>query len=286
MDTGRTNFFSVNVDKLDDADFEPDCAGFLTRTIPAEQRLSLEQTTDRLESIMRKGSLPFSLEIIRSLCLSAFLLILAGLSGREGPLSNACKESPKLSFAAAAFFAAWLSLKIFEKIRHSRIEKQYSEEDIKNTVHSVDTESLKLLGVPEDAPEIEILSEGYTLRKGKRRRRHLALCQYANFPMHIFVEDGRLCIANLTERWDIPLSSLGRAVLVNKRAPLPNWFKEEPYTDEKYKQYKITTNNFGHYFSRFYRTDIDDERGDHYLLIPEYDGGKFFELTGLSPEEQ
>ena len=94
-----------------------------------------------------------------------------------------------------------------------------------------------------------------------------------------------LCIANMTERWDIPLSSFSRAVLVNKRPNLPAWNKPEPYTDEKYKRYKITTNNFGHYFSRYYRIDIDDGRGKFYLLVPEYDGGTFMELAGIHPEE-
>lgn len=286
MDTERTNFFSVNVDKIDDADFEPDCVAFRTRVVPAEQRVSLEQTAEDLESITRKGSLPTSLEIIKDICLWACMVIMVGLMRREGSLIQTCKDDPGFFFAAVLFFAVWLSLKIYARVRRRRIEAQYPAEYADDALRGVVAASLEVLGIPENAPEVDVLSEGYALKKGKRVRKMAAMCPYANLPMRVFTEDGRLCIANMEERWDIPLSSFTRAVLVKKRPNLPVWNKPEPYTDEKYKPYKITTNNFGQFFARYYSIDIDDERGNYYLLVPEYDGRAIFDLIGIRPENE
>ena len=58
----------------------------------------------------------------------------------------------------------------------------------------------------------------------------------------IIYSDGRLCLANMTDKFSIPLDRIKRGP---QKIPLLSWNKEKAYNDKQNKQYKIIRNNIG-----------------------------------------
>lgn len=133
---------------------------------------------------------------------------------------------------------------------------------------------------------MNVLAERYVIKDGKPKRKDIGLTQYVNLSMFAYINGDQLCLDDASSVWEIPLSSIRSIELVKKRVSFPDWTKPEPYDSKSYKPYKITTNQFGHYFARYYCVEISDIRGDFYLLIPEYDGNTFMELMKIHIENE
>ena len=107
--------------------------------------------------------------------------------------------------------------------------------------------------------------------------------QFLNLPFFVYEEQGSLCIADAEQVWKIPLVSFRRIYQEKKRTSLPAWIKKESYLSEKYKKYKIKKNDLGLVLCHYYRVEIQDERGDFYLLIPNYEAEILMNLIQLHP---
>ena len=90
-------------------------------------------------------------------------------------------------------------------------------------------------------------------------------------------------MADIHNVWEIPLTSFRSVKLEKKRTSIPGWIKPESYKSGQYKMYKIKEDNFHYIHCRYYRAEVGDERGEFFLLVPEYDGELFLNLIRLRP---
>ncbi len=278
-----TNFFGFNVTKGQESD-KMDCISFVTRTISDEESERIAQYRQDNDRLEKKAELPTALGVLKGLCWVAWLIILFGILESDVGLIQGYNNAPLLHWIGFLCFVTWLALLIYGKMRVKRTVQTTEFDQHVRQINQFAQEAMQTLDIPENAESIDVLAERYVMKKGVPKHRDSGLVPYVNFDLFIFVQDGSLCLADLENVWEIPLSSLRSMTLEKKRYGYPEWHKSEPPSSKMYKPYKITTNNYGHYFSRCYRIEIRDIRGEFYLLIPEYDGEIFTNVTHLRPE--
>ncbi|MBR1393265.1 MAG: hypothetical protein IJ561_05460 [Ruminococcus sp.] len=281
-----TNLFGLNVtDNKENTVLDGEV--FCTDRISSGQEAEIGSFLEEEMKLEKQGSLPTFLSVIKGICLFVWVITLIGTLNAlaDGTsLSQGHKNAPVLDWVGIICFAVWLVLQIVSVLRRKKTkatpEYQQSSENGENLLQSI----RETLGIPDDAQKIDVLAERYVMKDGKPKRKAVGLTEFDNIPMFTYIKDGRLCLADTSSVWEIPLSSLRSMELIKKRASFPDWTKPEPYDSKTYKPYKITTNQFG-YFAKYYRVEIRDLRGDFYLLIPEYDGMTFSDIAKLRIEE-
>ena len=274
-----TNFFGYNITD-NKANTNIDGEIFATNTIPAEQNAEIKQFLEKEEDFEKKRDLPLSLDIIKSICFIVWITVLTGLISARS-FAEGYRNAPVLSWIGLMCFIVWLPLFCVGKARRNRTEKADVEQHIEkfdDLLHKVK----QSFGVPQDADCIDVFAEYYIIKNGKPKHKSCGMVDFINLQMFAFVRGGNLCLANMEQLWEIPLSSFRSITLAKKITSLPYWNKSEPINSEKYKPYKIKRNQLGQYFVRYYRIEIVDLKGEFYLLIPEYDGEIFMKLTKLS----
>ena len=275
-----TNFFGINITD-NKANTNIDGEIFVTNTITAEQNIEMEQFLETEEGFEKKRDLPLSFDFIKLICFIVWITVLTGLISARS-FAEGYRNAPVLCWIGLMCFIVWLTLFCIGKVRRSRTENSAAFEQHIEMADTLQHKLKQSLGIPQDADCIDVFAEYYIIKNGKPKHKICGMVDYINLQMSVFVRGDNLCLANMERVWGIPLSSFRSITLAKKITSLPYWNKSEPIDSEKYKPYKIKRNQIGQYFVRYYRVEIIDLKGEFYLLIPEYDGEIFMELTKLS----
>ncbi len=279
-----TNVFGWNMAKGEKVG-NVDGAVFVTRTLSDEQNAALDRLAENNTNILVQGQLPLPLRIVKGIALFGFWIILLSILKADVSLAQGYRNAPGLYWAVPICLAVWLILFLIGRQRMKRLAADPSLQEHIDIAENLTQMARGVLGIPEDAQSIDVLAERYVLKNGEVVHKDFNMTNYLNLDLFIFYEDGNLCLADLRQRMDIPLHSIRSMRLEKKRKSFPEWHKDEPSNSPKYKPYKITANQYGHVFSKYYRVEISDAKGEFYLLIPEYDAEIFTEITHIRPDE-
>ena len=282
-----TNLFGVNItENKENAVIDGEV--FCTDQISSEQEAQIESILETEQELEKQSSLPFPFPLLKTLCQIGWMILTLGIIKAWGDgtsFSQGYQNAPGLYLACLICFVLWLILQIISMFRRKCTEAtptyQRNDENAELLLQNIKEK----LGIPADAESIDVLAERCVMKDGKPKRKDIELTQYVNLSMFAYIKEDQLCLADASSVWEIPLSSLRSMELVKKRVSFPDWTKSEPYDSKTYKPYKVTTNQFGHYFSRYYRVEISDVRGEFYLLIPEYDGVTFKDIAKMRVDE-
>lgn len=277
-----TNFFGINVTKGQESE-ETDGVGFIVRRLPEEQAAQIRQIRNAGEQIEQKMELPEPLGCLHSVCQLGWFILLMGMIRAGVTPAEGYRNAPGVYWAFGICFIIWLVLPLYGKKRTKNTVQSSDFADFNEQAEVHFKQAMQTLSIPEDAASTDVLAERYVLKNGEPIHRDYGLAGYLNLDLFIYVQDGSLYLANLYQVWEIPLTSLQSMTLVKKRFSFPEWHKSEAPDAAQYKPYGITTDQFGNYFARAYRLELRDMHGEFYLMIPEFDGKLWMELTLLSP---
>ncbi len=255
---------------------------FITRKLSPDLSERLENTYNYCGEMLKKSQLPVFLRFIKSLSLWLGICFVISILG-EG-IYKTFNNAPFLLICTAGLFFIFVALTIYEKHKFAKnFNKNVAVANNMNTLDELETMAKKELGIPENVNETDFFFTKYIVKDNEMKQKNVGLLySHYNIQYMTFIKNENLCIANLHEVMEIPLSSLGDAVYTRKfkeRAFFPNWNKEENYNSPKYKKYKITINNQGSYSCAYFTVPINDIKGEFCLIIPSYDFDDFAELT-------
>lgn len=249
---------------------------FQSAKVSMQQEQLLEKAAEEIEDLEKKATLhpvlQFIMQIsfyIGGLCLLSFLVDIWKLSFQQ-----ALKD--KWFVLIAAVILEGLSLVIFLKQRKKSQEAMKTAEEtmMMERAQRLDRASRQELGVPENAADMDIIRVAYQIKKGREK-----ILANENLSIYAYCQDGFLCIADNTQAFKIPLSSIQKVVWVKKRLLLPEWNKKEPYNSKTYKPYHVRKNDAEQYIIRgYYSLRISDARGEFEVMVPEYDEKLLFSL--------
>ena len=281
-----TNVFGINVTE-DKKTKECDKSIFLLKTVSPQINTEIESLADHTIELADASDISLPLNIIFWICRVAGLLLVVAILNSYTKTNSfvvGYKNAPALFWIAGICVLVSVVLWIMKKRKEKQTPKEATEklDDESKVIYRKIRDEL---GVPDDAQTMDFFTERYVIKDGKAVHKSFLMTEYETIAIDAFVENGNLYLADTERCLSIPLSDLKTPEFINKRVNFVDWNKQEPPDSPKYKPFDIRTNQFGACFSRYYRVEVCDTRGEYYLLIPEYDIETFNMLTQESMQK-
>ena len=249
---------------------------FQSAKVSMQQEQLLDRAAEELEDFEKKATLHPVLQFVMQmsfyiggLCFLSFLVDIWKLSFQQA-------LEDKWFVLIAGVILGGICLIIFLKQRQKSQEAMKTAEEtmMMERAQRLDCASRQELGIPENAADMDIIRAFYQIKKGREK-----ILENENLSIYAYCQDGSLCLADNTQVFKIPFSSIQKVVWVKKRLVLPDWNKEEPYKSKTYKPYHIRESDTGEYIIRgYYSLQISETRGEFEVMVPEYDEKLLFSL--------
>ena len=271
---------------------QPDLGNFITATASSSSRTALERTSDAAEAVIDDSKLPLPLRVLRVICgfiAMAVILSLFDVWLDEDSISptQAYHNVPWLFWLGAGCLVLWIILKVLGIVRARNVlsdeEKTHSFTRLDTAMDAVCRE----LGVPDDAPAVDILVLTYKQKDGQLvpKTTGMNLTAWFNIENRAFVENDRLCLTDLESRFEFPLAELRRIRTVRKNISIPTWNKETAPDEDIYKPYKLSADGYECiHFKPYHILELEHEGETWGIYFPCYELPVFEELTGLKAE--
>ena len=246
---------------------------FLAQKPSAALTNTLEASSEKAEATLEKSKLPKALRIVQYICCFTGLLVGSSILRADVSLAEGYQNAPWAYWIAGICLPIWFVLWIWSKRRAKAVleidESTQTFSHLEGTASAIYQE----LSVPGDAKTIDVLSFFYKIKDGelKLQEKGLQIAQYFNPEFKIFTDKENLYLANLEGKYAFPLSSIVKIHTVKKHIRIAGWNKDEKYNKGIYKQFKLTTDNFGCIHCNQYHVLEITYQGDSYgIYIPCY----------------
>lgn len=250
---------------------------FLVQTPSAALTKTLEASSEKAEKTVEQSKIPKVFRIVQ--CVSGFTALLLTSSilrvlGGDVSLAEGYRNAPWVYWTAGISAVVWLILWLCSKAKAKTVLETEESERAFTHLEGMTSAIYKELSVPDDAKDIDILYFFYKIKDGeiKVREKGLQIAQYLDLEFKIFADDENLYLANLEGKYAFPLSSIVKIHTVKKHICIAGWNKSEEYNKGIYKQYKLTTDNYGRIHCKWYYILEINHQGDSYgIYIPCYE---------------
>ena len=281
------NIFGVNITG-DKHNTTYDGEVFIKNTISPELNNTLDETTEHINEL-EKEIQPTWIKVVRYISGLLAVLIIAGIiRGLSNvTLSQAYENAPYMFYAVVILSIVWFFLFIREKIRKKNVIESEEFKKLTDNVASGTEKMYEELNIPPDAVNMDFLSYQYKIKNGNIKivSAKITPVKYINIACLIYVRDGSLHIYHARQEWVIPLDSFTGITKINKRILIPFWNKEVPYNKDEYKQYKLTSNQYGISVKPYYEILIKHGEDDYCLSVPSYELEALSSLIGIEYKE-
>ena len=253
---------------------------------------SLESSLDNAEKTIEKSKLPLPIRIGHWICGAAGALIAIGiikaLGGEDSvSLSEAYQNASWLFWLGGACLVAWTLLKFISVRKEKDVLETEESSQVFDNFDKTSEAVLSDLKVPKDSKEIDILSFFYKVKNDdiKVCEKGLQIAPYFNPVFHIFTDSENLYLANLEGKYAIPLSSIKAIKSIRKTIRIIEWNKDDEFSKEPYKRYKLSQDNYGCIICKNYNILEFEYDNDLWgIYFPCYELPVIEELTGLKAD--
>lgn len=253
---------------------------FLIQIPSATLSESLDASTDQAEQTIKNSKLPLPFRVVQFLCGIGALLIAVGILKADVSLAEGYQNASWLFWTGGICAVVWVVLWICSKQKAKTVfetdESTLTFSHLDGISNAIYTE----LAVPANAKNVDILFFFYKVKNGDIKVCEKSACtQFFNPEFKVFADADNLYLANLEGKYAFPLSSIKEMHTVKKHIRIAGWNKEESYNKGIYKQYKLTTDNYGCIHSKYYHILEVNHNGESFgIYIPCYELPIFEEL--------
>ena len=262
---------------------------FIRRGLTDEMSQALESSQLAAENISKKGRLPVWMEMVKILTGAFGLMVVVTLAttALSIGLGKAFSNAPVISTLGIISVAVWAMLFVLSKIRSAA---QVNDSDAEAAIRALN-EAIRsahdMLGVPDDAENVDILMFRYKLKKGEPVPVDTLMqpITFINLELKIFVKDGCLCLSDLSNVYCFALDELKRITRINKRIQFPYWNKEIAHNELMYKPYKITHRDGIFSVKPYYVLTVEHDGETYGIYLPPYELPVFERLAEISADK-
>lgn len=256
-------------------------------------RKSLEQSMESSEQTIEKSKLPLPLRIGYWICsfvgiIIGYALLKIFIREDDITLAEIYHNAPWIFWVGGACLLGWGILKLIGSRKQKKVLETDESAKVFDNLDKTCNDILAELGVPSGAKQIDVLSFFYKVKDGKIKvcEKPMQMAPYLNPVFHIFKDSENLYLANLEQKYAIPLSSLKSIKSVKKTIRIIEWNKDEMYNEGIYKKYKMNIDNYGCIFCKPYHILEFEHNNELWgIYIPCYELPVIEKLTGLKAEE-
>ena len=276
----RKNLFSINLDDESVIDNE----AFVLRRENSALSAKRKQLSEELTKVMHKSVKKSLLRM-----LPAFLG--CGLGVLLGSIAFEIFESKEvfpttLGIIAGLLLVGGIVYGVINGKKQKANEDKPDEgmEELDDKFEAFNAEVKHELGIPEDAPQVNILTYMYSLDDKTKKT------VYSGDTANVFIEDGKLCFWYGEAVVGFAMSEIEALVKVNEPITFEGWMPDDPHDSLKYAQYGIEKKEVDydeHYTMKgYYSLRLTHEGEPFELLFPLFDAETLLGLIGREMIEE
>lgn len=249
---------------------------------------SLNVWGDKVNELNKLSNPPIVLRVLHYLLSTIWIIVFASIlkarTKSELTLVQMFENAPWIFLIAAISFILSLILAFYLRNKAKKITESEEYRYTLNQFEEISFQIFDELGVPKDAPFVDVLSFKYKLTNGKINQTSMDIVY--NYTFKIYADQEYLYLADLDKKYAIPLSSLKSIIETKNTITLPNWNKDNPPTSKEFNKYGVRS-EMGQTAIKSYCTlefQINDEIWK--MIFPNYEINTFEALTHLSVSKE
>ncbi|MBQ8355445.1 MAG: hypothetical protein IJY40_07480 [Oscillospiraceae bacterium] len=268
---------------------EGDC--FIAASVSDMTRQSYERALQSAAKELEATKLNPVLRGLKTVCswitLFGFLSTIRAL--RNVTMAEAFENAPFIFWLMGGCGIVWLVLTILTNRKAKNVmEGEGFGQSTRRLEGEIDR-VFRELQVPEDAKQVDVVQLTYRWKNGtvKISTTGSETTPYTNVSLRVFRREDVLCLADLENRYELPISAMRRLKMVKKPLVIQGWNKEEKLSDPFYKPYKLTMDNYERVHTKSYGLlELNHDGVDWALWLPPYELNYISALTGLPITEE
>ena len=268
---------------------EGDC--FIAATVSDMTRQSYVRALQNAAKELEATKLNPILRGLKTVCSWITLIVFIGTirALRNVTIAEAFENAPGIFWIMGGCGVVWLVLTI---LTNRKAKAVMAGEDFSQSTRRLESEIDRVfreLQVPEDAKEVDVVQLTYRWKNGtvKISTTGSETTPYTNVSLRVFRREDVLCLADLENRYELPISAMRRLKMVKKPLVIQGWNKEEKLNDPFYKPYKLTMDNYERVHTKSYGLlELNHDGVDWALWLPPYELNYISALTGLPITEE
>ena len=268
---------------------EDDC--FIAATVSDMTRQSYVRALQSAAKELEATKLNPILRGLKTVCSWITLIVFIGTirALRNVTIAEAFENAPFIFWLMGGCGIVWLVLTI---LTNRKAKTVMAGEDFNMSTRRLEGEIDRVfreLQVPEDAKEVDVVQLTYRWKNGtvKISTTGSETTPYTNVSLRVFRREDVLCLADLENRYELPISAMRRLKMVKKPLVIQGWNKEERLNDPFYKPYKLTMDNYERVHTKSYGLlELNHDGVDWALWLPPYELNYISALTGLPITEE
>ena len=268
---------------------EGDC--FIAATVSDMTRQSYVRALQSAAKELEATKLNPLLRGLKTVCSWITLIVFIGTirALRNVTMAEAFENAPGIFWIMGGCGVVWLVLTI---LTNRKAKTVMAAEDFNMSTRRLEGEIDRVfreLQVPEDAKEVDVVQLTYRWKNGtvKISTTGSETTPYTNVSLRVFRREDVLCLADLENRYELPIAAMRRLKMVKKPLVIQGWNKEEKLNDPFYKPYKLTMDNYERVHTKSYGLlELSHEGVDWALWLPPYELNYISALTGLPITEE
>lgn len=268
---------------------EGDC--FIAATVSDMTRQSYVRALQSAAKELEATKLNPILRGLKTVCSWITLIVFIGTIRALGnvTIAEAFENAPGIFWLMGGCGVVWLVLTI---LTNRKAKAVMAGEDFNMSTRRLEGEIDRVfreLQVPEDAKEVDVVQLTYRWKNGtvKISTTGSETTPYTNVSLRVFRREDVLCLADLENRYELPISAMRRLKMVKKPLVIQGWNKEEKLNDPFYKPYKLTMDNYERVHTKSYGLlELNHDGVDWALWLPPYELNYISALTGLPITEE
>lgn len=267
------NVFGLKITGKDDKTaLDGEC--FITERLEESEEKTIDQLNDEFDEQIKRAELPLYLRIIKFICTVLALIAVASIIRADVPFDVAFGNAPYIFIAGVAAATIAIALWIIEAVKRNGY---LNSEEYRQHCEKEDAAAKNImtrLNIPEDAELIDVLAQSYKLNDNNIVKKSIFEAKPQFMPIELFMykDEKGLRLADCTGVFTFPYDEIIGIDPVNNKAILLEWNKPESIKSEKYKPYKMTSDNLDRiHVKNYYSLKIKRCSTDYEILIPEYE---------------
>lgn len=248
-----------------------------------------DELQDKAEALEQKSKLPLGWRILRMICGFAAAVLIVGIlrAAADVGLEQAYANAAWLIWLGVACAVAYVVLTVWGNKRYKKVIDSDEVLLLEAQAEARDNAAYSELGVPENAPCVDVFGFQYKEKNGKVAVMGSGVFEFVNICARMYVKEGELCIADTESVYAFPLDSLRGIQTVKKRTSFIGWHKELPPTHESFKPYRLAVNQYEAVMCKPYYILEAEVRGQVWgVYFPCYELPVIEGLTGLRAERK
>lgn len=254
-------------------------AQFLVQTPSDALRQALAASSEKAETTVSKSRLPIPFRVLQYICGFAALLIGGAVLNAEVSFAEGYRNAAWLYWTAGICAVLWGILWLLSRQKARAVLETDESTQTFSHLEGVAQAIYQELGVPDNAKTVDVLFFFYKHKNGQLKLvEKTVAAQYFNPEYKLFADPDHIYLANLEGKYAFPRTAIQQLHTVKKHIRIAAWNKEEAHNKGIYKQYKLTTDNYGCIHCRQYYILEVDHRGESFgIYIPCYELPAFAE---------